>query len=632
MNILTIDYETLDKYLGKSTKAKPMGGLGAGWIYKNEDNFKVLGVSLKEDDGEPYYLDLTIPKNIDILKTKVKQCKILLAHNASYELGILWRLGIDWEDKVVLDTETIARLYNSEEDEYNLGYLAKKYLTNTRKVKDTLGKAAFDKGLCRWKTYDEKKCSKWALENMDIMQKECYDVVEYYANMDVQATYELFKHYMKSAKLDRWNISKFKELCIEKSMLCKASVWMRTRGVRVDLKRLREIKEEFTPILAGLAQKIFDIAGEEFEIGGKLDKIRIFDNLGIKYPVTSKGNPSFTGDWLAEQDHPLCQAIAEYNECKKNFKDFVLKIEEIQQFTLDISPEEVQELDYGIVYPEINVMRARTGRFSCRGPNLQQIPSSKVWGPLCRSIYVPHEGETMYSLDWSNQEGRIIVDMSYRHKCEGSSELVTMYNNEPMLDLHMAVANMMELGCGNNPNNDKDHCKQCAEARTPAKAIGLGLGYGMGIDKLARSLKVSEEEAKYLRELYKEKSPYLTNLSQHLMRQMKIKGYVETQMGRRVHRDKPIYINGEKKEFDYKAMNKAVQGEAADDTGRVMVECYKRKLRILLPIHDQFLLSTSNKQDAYDLKYLMENGSVRSIPYCVDMDENGGQSWDQSGH
>ena len=674
INILTIDFETLDKYLRKTSKANPMGGLGAGWIYKNKDNFKVLGVSLKEDNGEPYYLDLTQEKNIGILKSKVSQSKVLVAHNASYELGILWRLGIGWDDKVVLDTETIARIYMSEEKEYSLGYLAKKYLTNTRKVKDTLGKAAFDKGLCRWKTYDEKKCSKWALENMDIMQQECYDVVAYYANMDVQATYELFKFYMSSAKLHHWNIDKFKEICIEKSMLCKASVWMRTRGVRVDLKKLREVRQQYTPILASLAQKIYDEAGEEFEIGGKLDKIRIFDKLGIKYPTTEKGNPSFTGDWLSEQDHPLCQAIADYNECKKNYNDFILKIEEIQQFTLDLPMEEVDKLDYGIVYPEINVMRARTGRFSCRGPNLQQIPSSKIWGPLCRSIYVPHEGETMYSLDWASQENRIMIDLAYKNNCEGAEEYVLAFNKDHYLDIHMMVANLMGLSCGNNPENDKEHCKICKDGRGPAKTIGLGLAYAMGILKLAKGLglfkglpelsvplediisdlrknkgkpkKTSKEdyrlylehydpkisEARELVSKYKKASQYIVSLSEKSERQMKIKGYVETEMGRRIHKDAPIWVDGQLLDFGYKAFNKLIQGSAADDTGRVMVECYKRKIPILLPIHDQFLLSTSNKQDAFDLKDLMENSSPRSIPYCVDMDENGGQSWDTAGH
>jgi DNA polymerase I-like protein with 3'-5' exonuclease and polymerase domains len=642
MKTLTIDAETKDPYIGE--------GLGAGWCYPG-DKFKVLGLSVKHDDGETKYV-LPVGGNpdyseystlLDHLDPVNTEDKYIIMHNASYDLGCLIKLGTDIRHLNIIDTEVMGRLFDSSHMSYALDALAKKYLkhkkdnqglveaireaelvpytqkhhtlltkyckTDDEEVKAQL-RLEIDKSDKLWET----RALKWAKSNMDLMQEHCYEAVEKYANMDVDLTYQLFKYYLDNCESRGWDKEEFLALTVKYSNVSKITCSYRQRGVRVDLKRCREIIQELRPMIAGLYKEVYELADEEFNLKSPKDMPRIFDKLNISYPKTEAGNASITSPWMEQQDHPICKAIVKARKYKNINDNFIQKILDMQTWTLDKEQEEVDNLEYGMVYPELNLLRARTGRFSCSSPNLQQIPSRDEYlAPMCRSIFVAHNNELIYSLDYSNQEGRLQVHYAFKLNCEGAGLLVEEFKHNPSFDMHQKVADMVGV------------------SRTEAKAINLGISYGMGVAKLGKQLEIDEFQAKELREKYNDLAPFLTQLNRTCIDTMKRRKYIKTLGGRRSSADQPFYKNGEKITFEYKALNKLIQGSAADQTIEAMIQAYEAGIPVLFPVHDQFLISGERKH-AETLQKIMESAILLEIPVVVDVDLDGGFRWSEAGH
>src|SRR5690606_28433062 len=133
--------------------------------------------------------------------------------------------------------------------------------------------------------------------------------------------------------------------------------------------------------------------------------------------------------------HPFVNALKtyrKYNKARRDFCDTLLATQEL-----------LPENKRGRVYPKFTVLGARTGRFTCSLPNIQQIPArDKEIGPLIRSFYIPEEGEQWYSLDFSAHEPRLQVHYAAKARVEGGELMALEYNNNPTLDSHQMVADM----------------------------------------------------------------------------------------------------------------------------------------------------------------------------------------------
>lgn len=608
MKLLTIDLETHDPYIDRD--------LGAGWVFKLNNipgnDFEFLGAAYRTHEGEIGY-----ETDIERVRALVDSHDGLIAHNASYDIGSLMAFGIDSvKDKLVFDTEVGSRLFNSGLQSHSLDNVAQLYL-KTRKNNMVLADAVWDHDLYPWLKKEEKARDKaeklgepferahpgyskllaFAKKNMKLIQQVAPKAMARYAMDDVIPTFKLFEHFSQHIDM---------ELFKKYSMLCHICIDYRRRGVRVDLDQARAVSDKLRPIIAQKFQECYDIAGMEFNLNSPKDVPFILAKLGLTFPKTSQGNPSITSPWLAQQEHPICKAIVEARKAKKIHKDFVEKIIEMQEFT---SPQSLPDNQYGRVFPELNLMRARTGRFSCSCPNLQQIPSrDPVYGPLCRSIFVPEEGEKWFSLDFSNQEGRLQVHYASILKCEGADALVQEFTADPNLDMHQKVADLAGI------------------SRTEAKAINLGLSYGMGISKLAKSLGLSENQAKLLRDKYNTLAPFLDQLKSKCETAMKKRGYIKTLGGRHSATDPPMVVDGQYKTFEYKALNKLIQGSAADQTIECMIQAYAKGIPVLFPVHDSMELS-GNKEQATELAKIMENAVDLRVPVVVDYSTEGGDSW-----
>lgn len=604
MKHLTLDFETKDPYIER--------GLGSGWVYGinvESSDFEVLGAAVRTDEGSLSYI-----VDWEELSTILKGHDNVICHNLSYDLGCLYYLqhifpDIDFniDNLKFTDTLIMAKLFNSTYNTYSLDNLSNKFF-NERKCNKDLADYVWESGLYKGikeaqtnrkvntRPKNDSVLEQFSKSHLKEIQINNFKLVEKYAIKDVELTWNLFNLFR--FKIDSNLLTKY-------CSLIPICLKYRLKGIRVDLNRLKEVQDLLTPMIDKAYKEVYKLAGEEFNINSCKDLPSIFDKLGIEYPKTALGNPSIRTKWLETKNHDICKSIIEARKLSKIKNDFIDKIMDMQEYTGYSSDD-----NYGRVYPELHPLRAKTGRFSCTNPNIQQIPSrDPVLSPLCRSIFVPEEGEEWYSLDFSNQEGRLQVHYANKLGCQGADALAFQFNKDPYFDMHQEVADMMSID------------------RKTAKAINLGISYGMGIDTLASNLNISFQEAKELRIKYNELAPFLTDLNEVCKTTIKKRGYIKTIGGRHLHIDPPSWINGKRITYEYKALNKLIQGSAADQIMEAMIIADKRNINISFAVHDELCFS-GKKSDAKHLKTIMEQAIVLDIPCVIDIGE--GTNWSEA--
>ena len=434
---LVFDYETVDPYIERK--------LGAGWVYGIKvptSDFEVIGVALKDGDEPSSYVHTK-----DIQKHFApKDYDYLIAHNAQYDLGCAHFVGWQVKDKPIIDTEVMARLYDSSLLSYSLDNLAERYL-GINKNNDTLVNAIKEhdlypyfvyeeqaKARCAkkgieykrdWTRHPEAKVLKWAKSNMKVIQAVDPDAMARYACADTDITWQLFNYFK-----ERMSDGQF-ALVLKYSSLSHICIDYRLRGVRIDLNAIRQAQKDIGPLVEEKKQELFRKAGCVWNIDSPNDTGAMLAERGLdvepqpadpsKYSVNAK--------WLARQDDTLCADITDYRKYSKIKRDFFDKLLDIQRWTMG---PDAYFGDYGRIYPELNMLRARTGRASSTGPNIQNIPVRHVvLGPMCRSFFVAEEGEEWYSLDYSNQEGRLQVHYAVLLNCKGADQIQKEFLRDP---------------------------------------------------------------------------------------------------------------------------------------------------------------------------------------------------------
>ena len=202
-------------------------------------------------------------------------------------------------------------------------------------------------------------------------------------------------------------------------------------------------------------------------------------------------------------------------------------------------------------------------------PNLQQIPARhKDLGPLIRSIFIPEQDCKWGTFDYSQQEPRILVHYAKLQELPGVNEIVDAYQAGDA-DFHQVVADMANI------------------ERKQAKTINLGLMYGMGKNKLMAELGLMKDSAEKLIKQYHMKAPFVKRLMENVSNKANDRGKIRTLLGRACHFDlwqpihfgvyKPLPLEQARKEYDeplkraftYKALNRLIQGSAADMTKKI---------------------------------------------------------------
>ncbi len=565
--LVVLDLETQDDWISQ--------GRGSGWPEKQAKFLCAATLS----NGEMKYWN-NIQELLEAL-TSWDDVSIV-AHNAQYEAGLLHSYGFDIKQVTWIDTKILAVLFYNNLLDFSLDGLAKRYL-GEEKSDEKLGDIATELGLVKPGIQNPVKVAK---ANMEKVFKADEETVKTYVIQDVYLTHRLYNYFRK----DEDGKDRFTQKSIDfHSDLVKALTLSRARGVRVHIPTAIKTKYRLAELKRAAEYKVEEIA-PGVNINSSAQMAVYFLSQDIEIPVTDKGNPSITKAFLEEVDHPLGLLINETKKITKLLRDF------IEPVLATADPRDT----YCRVYPEIKIYgAAATGRATCSHPNLQQVPKrDKALGALIRKIYRPEEGDFWASLDFSAQEPRLQVHYANKIGAPGAQDLVDKFTENSRHDLHQQVADLAGI------------------TRNAAKTINLGLSYGMGDRKLAESLKVSFSEAQALKRKFNKLVPFLSYLDKYSKYILKNRGHIMSLEGRKIYNETG---------FERKALNKLIQGGAADQTWHAIVDCYRAGITITLPIHDSLEISTNNMEVVDKVKHIMENTTPLTIPSVTDVEM--GPSW-----
>ena len=457
-----------------------------------------------------------------------------------------------------------------------------------------------------------------------------------YAEQDPASTLLLFENL--SPILDREGTRAAYRLEVE---LLPMVHEMRRRGIRIDISAAEQARDlllrKRDSVLAQISEKLEANVGMD-EINGRKWLISTFDRLGIKYPLTDKGNPSFKRGkrgWMQHSEHwlpPLIAAADQLDQYGDNF---------LQQQILG-------HIENSRVYGEIHPHRSDYGgtrslRFSYSHPPLQQMPKhDEELAPLIRSVFLPEEGETWASCDYSQQEFRLVVHFAARKNFRGAIAARDRYINDPDFDIH-AYASGLTGG---------------KISRQDGKTFNFMTIYGAGPETTSKQIKKSLSETKALLALYNEKMPFISQLATACKNAAHREGFFTLFNGARRHfnlwapggqyeegagpceRDEairrirdaghPWYGRQLWRAETYKALNALIQSAAAVQTKEWMRACFREGIVPLLQMHDSLDLSVTSPEVAEMVARLGEDVIKLEVPMQVDVSY--GRTWGGAKH
>jgi DNA polymerase I-like protein with 3'-5' exonuclease and polymerase domains len=582
--------------------------LGPGWA-RNDGN--IVGIAVAAGDYKGYFPirhqnghNLDPDMTMRWFKKQMATPDIQkVMHNATYDAGWLRAEGVEVQGKLI-DTMIAAPLVNENRFSYSLNNLGRDYI-DMRKDERMLRAAAKDWGI-------DPKADMWKLPPK---------FVGAYAEQDALMTLKLWEYLQ--IELSKDELGHIFEL---ETSLIPMMLDMRAKGVRVDLDKAARVKKDLEGKAQQVHKKIKDKTGVDIQPWASASVQKMFEALNLQYPTTDAGAPSFTKQYLSSHPHEMCQQLVRLRELDKASSTFVESI--------------LRHEHKGRIHCEFHQLRSDdggtvTGRFSSSNPNLQQIPArDPEIKAAIRGLFIPEEGEKWGSFDYASQEPRLLVHFAasmpdnLRHPMVDT--IVEEYHKGDV-DLHQMVADMAGI------------------SRKEAKTVNLGIMYGMGVGKLANQLSITNDEAKELLETHRQKVPFVKQLASIATQQGSTKGQIRTLLGRkcRFHLweprsfgyNKPLphdqaqaeYGMGIRRAFTYKALNKLIQGSAADQTKQAMADCYKEGLLPLLTVHDELCFSIESDEQAARIKDIMENGlnDVLLVPSRVDQEL--GDNWGEVG-
>jgi len=571
------------------TKDPDLKTIGSGSVVGRS---KIVGVAVAVQDWRGYYPIAhegggNMDKNMvlkwfqDVLNTD----SIKIFHNAMYDVCFIRAAGLKINGTVV-DTMIAGSLVDENRFRYDLGSMGRDYL-----------------GVGKNESVLKETADLWGIDAKSEMYKLPAMYVGEYAEQDAELTYKLWQEMKK--QMYHEDVEDIFKLETE---LFPCLVDMRFLGVRVDVEAANQLKYKLLEEEKECLQKVKKETSIDIQIWAARSIAQVFEKLRLPFDRTAKTNsPSFTKNFLQNHPHPLVKLIARAREINKSHTTFIDTI--------------LKHQHKGRIHAEINQIRSDsggtvTGRFSYNNPNLQQIPArNKELGPRIRSLFIPEDGCQWGCFDYSQQEPRLVTHYASLDGLYGVDEVLDAYNGGEA-DFHQIVSDMANI------------------PRSQAKTINLGLFYGMGKNKLQAELGVSKEDAEDLFRTYHDKVPFVKMLMESVMRRAQDKGRVRTLLGRRCrfnlwepnqfgihkalnHEDALAeHGPGIKRAFTYKALNKLIQGSAADMTKKAMVDLYKEGIIPHIQVHDELDISVNDNADK--IKEIMESAVELEVPNKVD--------------
>lgn len=616
---IALDLETFDPYLKEEGPGEIRG-----------DGF-IVGIALGTDEGRWYFPirhegggNMDEQRVLEFVRDALadpRQEKV--GANLSYDLSWLKTYGIDVAGRW-LDVQNAEPLLDETAFSYSLDNLARKYLGET-KVEDELTRYVQE----RWGAKAKVKENIWRCPA---------HVVAPYAKGDVDLPLRILPQQLKQLEaeelLEVWDLE-----CRIMPMLLA----MRRRGVRIDLEaaaqladRFQEMKKQYLKVVGGI------------NVNAPTEVAPLLDRLGIPYPMTQKTKKaSITKDFLKTLNHPVGEAIRMLRKMDKFSGTFINSyLDKAVNGRIHCRFHQLRNDEHGTV----------SGRFSSSDPNLQQVPKrgetkeEKALAKLIRGLFLPEPGEFWSSQDWSQIEYRLLAHYGIGPTAELARE---KYRTDPTTDFHVYASEVTGV--------ERDH----------AKNINFGLVYGMGVEKLARSLGLTLDEAKDIFAHYHTELPFVKETYNAVSKTASNRGYIRTLKGRRrrfefweaqdfsLKGKVPILRNREqlqaivmglreaaleagekpplrgiKRAHTHKALNALLQGGAADVMKTAMVKIWESGIcdvlgAPLLTVHDELDWSVPNTKEGREAlaesKHIMENCVDLKIPLRVEQED--GETW-----
>lgn len=618
--VIGLDTETHDPNLS-------IEGRGSGWPTKTGE---LVGVSISTPAWDRYYPiahkgggNLDKRQVVGWLTDELRNYtgKIITA-NGLYDKGWLWTEGVEANYADWIDVQWTDVLLDENQQSYSLENICKRY--------DLPGK---DESLLRQ-----------AAESLGVDPKAGLHLLHSkfvgpYAMADAQRPVKIFEKQWPQIQAD--NLEKIFRL---EHKLFPILFKMRRKGVPVDLDRAERAYYALKAKSKEALEEIHKLTGKSPNVHSSEEIAPIFDSLGLKYPRTSLGAPSFTADWLKVQDHPLPKLIVNARKFEKGAGTFV-------RSTI------IERARNGRVHPEFHPLRfdkeeegtkkgAISGRFSGTDPNMQYIPArDEEIGPVVRSCFVAEKGQIFAAPDYSQQEPRLLIHYAALMGYPGARAAANRFHNEPDLSYHTMVAELTGL------------------PYKRAKEVNLGIPYGMGGAKLCEvylklptkmwetpdgnMVPVAGDEGKKILDTYHSRLPYVKKMIEMTKERAEEKGFITTLLGRRCrfnlwepikgYYGKPLPYNEAIEKFGegrirrsmlHKALNKLIQGSAADMIKQSIIDLDAADLTPMLTVHDENGLSVDSLEDARRAAKIMEQTVSLELPLKIDLAV--GPSWGEA--
>jgi len=400
---------------------------------------------------------------------------------------------------------------------------------------------------------------------------------------------------------------------------------MRWQGVRVNMDKAGEIGDALKVQEAQVQRELDAMVGQHVDINAAASLVKAFDCMGVHYPKTAKGNPSFKKEFLENLEHPIGEKIREIRECAKLRGTF------IESYLVNSHVN-------GRIYCQFHPLRGdsggtRSGRYSSSTPNLQNIPARHpILAPLIRGLFIPDVGDLGWrKYDYSQIEYRFLAHFAVGPSGE---EVRRHYREDPDLDYHELTQKLVLQQTGTKLG------------RKPAKTVNFGLIYGMGRATLTARLGFGSKEGQALFAAYHKGAPFVKETMDEASDLCKRTGVVETILGRKSRFDlwepdsrgradgpalpyeQAIRAYGSvRRAYAHKALNRKLQGSAADLMKKATWKCMKDGIFRAtgypkITVHDELDFSDPGGRDEAfrEMKHIMENAIPLKVPVRLDYD------------
>jgi DNA polymerase-1 len=560
---------------------------------------ELVGISFCIEPGVAYYLplghtylgagpQLDTREALGLLRPVLTDDKVKkIGQNIKYDAEVLARYDIELKG-LFFDTMVASYVIDPTLRQHNLDYLAQHYLSYKMVSYEEVTEHAKDKDFA---SVDINRAKEYSCEDAEITL--------------------LLTSILEKKLRDTDNYALFQDL---EMRLIPVLMDMEMTGIKIDVDFLKAMSEAFGDELSLIEQKVFDLAGEGFNINSpqQLGYI-LFEKLKLPWRKKTRKKTGYS------TDVEVLTELAVHHEVPNLLLRF-RSISKLKSTYLDALVETVNPAT-GRVHTSYNQTVTATGRLSSSNPNLQNIPIRTDEGRDIRKGFIADNGCLLLSADYSQIELRV-----FAHYSEDPVLIRAFESGE---DIHARTAAEV---FGVDPQ------LVTPEMRRMAKMINFGIIYGMGPLRLAKELGISKKVAQAYLDNYYQRYKGVKEFKETMLSQARQNRYVTTLLKRRRYVPNINSDNGNlKSEAERVAINTPIQGTAADLIKMAMINIAERLQReklntkTLLQVHDELVFEVPEKElDRVSqlIKDEMEHVYPLNVPLKVDV--NWGRNWEEA--